>query len=290
MVVLGAQGEPREKRQQLSSELRILRDSSGMSGRELAQQIGISQSKVSRIESGATIPTLPQVTAWADAVGASSETRERLVAMTEAVFTEVNSWRAALRTQTHLQDAIHEREAHARMVRNFQPSVVPGLLQTAEYARRALELFQAPYEGDVSAAVAGRLQRQAALFDEGRRFEFLITEAALRWRPGSPKLLPAQLHHIASLSTLGNVSIGLIPQSRQADSPALHGFVIYDGSDNQDSLVTIEAVHGSVTVHDPDDIGLYQHQWSLLQQMAIFHDEARAFLTDLADDIRTTTE
>ena len=63
--------EHRTKRERLATELRRLRDQAGISGRDLAHRVGISQSKVSRIESGTVIPSLPEVTAWGEAVVAA---------------------------------------------------------------------------------------------------------------------------------------------------------------------------------------------------------------------------
>ncbi|WP_219471296.1 helix-turn-helix domain-containing protein [Nonomuraea rhizosphaerae] len=287
-AIAGDGGESRTKRQRLAQELRRLRDISGISGRDLAQRIGISQSKVSRIESGSVIPSLPEVTAWGDAVDAAPETRESLADLTQAAFTEVHTWRAALQRQAHLQDEIREQEDQAHLVRVFQPTLIPGLLQTAEYARRVFTLFDPPYsEGDLSMAVAARLQRQLALYEETRNFEFLITEAALRCRPGPVKLLLAQLDRIASLSTLENVRIGLIPHNREALVCPPHGFTVYEGDDSPaDAYVEVEITHVRLTANDTDDIAIYLRQWSLLRQMAIFGDEAREFLSMVSDDVR----
>jgi len=263
--------------------LRRLRDLAGISGRDLAQRIGISQSKVSRIESGATLPSLPEVMAWADAVG-TAEAAGWLAALTEAAFTEVHTWRAALQLRPHLQGEIQEREARAQMSRTFQPSVVPGLLQTAEYARRTFAMSPVPYAPDgVPAAVAGRLERQLTLFRDDKRFDFLITEAALRWCPGSSELMIPQLDRIASVSTLDNVSIGLIPHREHALTFMSHSFVIYDHhGDDLDTFVEVETSHANLIINDPGDVGLYENRWSLLSQMAIFDGEAREFLAVLA--------
>ena len=83
-------------RQRLADELRRVRSISGMSGRDLAQRIDISQSKVSRVESGVTVPSLPEVRAWAEAVDAPEDVREYLVALTEATHTNVLRWRTDL--------------------------------------------------------------------------------------------------------------------------------------------------------------------------------------------------
>ena len=211
--------------------------------------------------------------------------------LTEAAFNEVHTWRAALKTRPHLQHEIREREAWARRARIFQPSVVPGLLQIAEYARRVFTLSPVPYgPTDIAEALAGRLDRQLALFQEGKRFDFLITEAALRWRPGSAKFLVPQLDRIASLSTLDTVSIGLIPQTGQAITFVSHGFVIYgDPNDDEDAFVEAEMIHANLIINDPTDVRLYEERWSQLNEMAIFDDLAREFLVALAAEFEHAT-
>ncbi|RBQ20109.1 XRE family transcriptional regulator [Spongiactinospora rosea] len=278
------------KRQRLATELRRLRDLAGISGRDLAHRIGMSQSKISRIESGTVIPTMPEVTAWADAVESSTQTREWLVDLTESAFTEIHTWRAALQRQPHLQDDIREQEDQAKLVRVFQPTLVPGLLQTAEYARRVFLLFDPPYsEGDLAMAVAARLQRQLALYQENRRFEFLVTEAALRCRPGPVKLLLAQLDRVSSLSTLENVSIGLIPHNREAVVCPAHGFTVYIGDESvEDTFVQVETTHVRLNANAAEDVAIYERQWNLLAGTAIYQDEAREFLAALRAEIGGT--
>lgn len=268
-------------RQQLAAELGRLRDQAGISGRELGQRVGISQSKVSRIESGSILPSLPEVRAWAEVVGTPRHVRHRLTDLAEAAFTEVRAWRLALRERGHLQDDVRDREARAELIRTFQPSLVPGLLQTAEYAREVFSLFQVPYDDAEAARVlTARLDRQRVLFEPGRRAEFLLTEAALRWRPDLPEPLAlAQLDRLRTLSTLDSISVGILTQRGTATTAIPHGFVMYSTASG--TLVTVETVHAELVVTDPGDVALYEDRWSLLHRMAIFGDDARAFLATL---------
>jgi transcriptional regulator with XRE-family HTH domain len=277
------------QRRRLSAELRRLREQGGLSGRQLAEQIGISQSKISRIESGATMPTVPEVNAWASAAGAPAGATEKLLMLTDAAYTEVHPWDTALRSRTHLQDDIQEIENRAGTKLVYEPSVVPGLLQTAEYARRVFTIFEPTYaELDIPAVVAGRLDRQIALFDQGQQFGFLITEAALRLRMGPPAVMASQLDRIGSLSTLENVSIGLIPQDARAVTHVPHGFVIFEPASREkgDALVLVETVHANLTVSEPGHVALYRRQWSLLEEMAVYDDAARELLATVSADIR----
>jgi transcriptional regulator with XRE-family HTH domain len=287
-VIAGTEDELLVSRRRLAAELRRMRDRAGMSGRQLAEQIGISQSKVSRIESGLTIPNGPEVAAWAGAVDASETTVALLTALTDSLYTEVHPWQAALRKHVHLQGEIQEIENRTAAKLTYEPSVVPGLLQTAGYARRLFTMFDPGYaEADIPAVVTARLDRQLALFDPARQFAFLITEGALRWRPVPAAAHLAQLDRIASLSTLDNVSIGFIPQTIAAVTHVPHGFVIFEAvGPEADALVMTETVHANLTVNDPVHIALYRRQWSLLEKMAVFGDEARTLLAAVAADVR----
>ena len=277
-----------EKRRKLANELRVLRDLSGISGRALAQRIGISQSKVSRIEAGSAQPSVTEVVAWARATGASDETERLLTVLAEAARSGVETWQAALEGRSHVQDDVARREEGALRTRVFQPAVIPGLLQTPAYAKRVFAMLKswAP-QTSVPAAVAARLDRQLILHQEDRRFEFLISEGALRWRPGPPAEAIAQLDRVAVLSSLDNVSIGLVPFSG-AVTPFTHGVSIYDSGDAaNDALVRIENDHGSQTLNASEDVAVYETRWASLREAAIFGDEARAFLYALCAELRS---
>ncbi|MFC0039512.1 helix-turn-helix transcriptional regulator [Actinomadura rayongensis] len=284
--------EPSVSRRRLAVELRRLRDMAGVSGRELAMRVGISQSKVSRIESGRTLPTAPEVAAWSAAVNAPADTVTLLEALTEAAFTEVQRWSRTLRDRPHVQGDVQEVEARSHRIMVYENTVVPGLLQTAEYARRVFSFF-APDDDDanLSAAVAGRLDRQLALFDHDHHFEFLITEAALRWRPGPPRLLQAQLDRIASLATLDNVLIGLLPHAAEAVTYVPHGFVLFDlyedyWADCGETIAMVETVHANLTVNDPESVARYKREWRLLSEVAQYGEGARLFLNELTTEVR----
>lgn len=282
--------EPRAtKRVQLAGEMRRIREQHGMPGRVLAQHVRISQSKVSRIESGRTVPTLSEVAAWANAVEVSDEYREWLVALAESVYTEVHSWPVTMQMRAHIQDEIEERELHARAVRVFQSSVVPGLLQTAEYARRMFTMGDMPKSADaVAESLEARLRRQQVVYEGDRRFDFVLTEAALRWRPAPVRLLLGQLDRINSLSTLDNVSVGVIPLDTVATTFGTHSFVIYDElDDDKDPFVEVETIHANLIVNDPTNVGLYRARWSQLSEMAVFGDEAHAWFAERAAALRT---
>jgi transcriptional regulator with XRE-family HTH domain len=280
---------PDDRRRHLAEELRRIRSLAGMSGRVLADKLEISQSKVSRIESGDSVPSLPEVRAWADAVHASEDTWQLLSALTETTHTTVSRWRAKLGDRPHLQDDVEAKERAATRIRTFQPSVVPGLLQTADYARRVFSMFQEPPygPGQLAQAVAARGERQLLLHDPERSFDFLITEAALRWRPGSPASLAAQIDRIASLSTLDNVTVGVLPLAGRATVPHSHAFTIYEPADDENDVsVNVEMIHATLDVFRESDVSAFQRRWAALGRSALHGDEARSLLQRLVAETR----
>jgi transcriptional regulator with XRE-family HTH domain len=260
----------------------------GLSGREVARRIDIGHASVSRIENGQQVPSLPEVTAWSDAVAAPEETRSFLVTLVEAALNEVETWRARMRTGLPAMQAdVRELETTAVVLRCFQPTIVPGLLQTAEYARRVFTLVDVLGVGDYAAAVAERMQRQQILYEHGRRFEFILTEAALRWRPAPPPVLAAQLDRLSSVATLDNVSLGLIPADIEMRAIPWCGFNLYEErSDDQPPFVAIETAHAGLVISDPEDVAIYRNQLEHLRSSALYGDDARAMLTSITREQR----
>jgi transcriptional regulator with XRE-family HTH domain len=298
-VTSGPSGEPRAQRNQLAAELCRIRMLAGLSGRELAQATGVSQSTVSRAERGEAVLSLPEVSAWADATGVSGDRRAVLLALAEAAVNEVATFRVRLRSGlAAVQDSVRALEASARVVRNFQPGLIPGLLQTAAYARRIMAFAEINHDGSHAAAVAARLGRQEALHDPARSFEFLLTEAALRYRPGVPdvltlrpgdlpaattEMLTAQLDHLAAVVTLETISFGVIPADAEMHAITRCGFILYeDRIDDQPPLAVVETPHASLYASDPADVALYREQLDRLCQSAVYGAAALDIVRSIA--------
>jgi transcriptional regulator with XRE-family HTH domain len=266
----------------LGQELQRLRMLAGLSGAQVAQALGVSQQTVSRMERGLSAPTLAQATAWADAASASEERRMLVVYLAEAVVNEViphqerfESWGLAAE-----QEIVQREEETARMLRHFQPCFIPGLLQTAEYARRILT-FSDP-SGDISQALANRLARQQGLYKPGREFEFILTEAALRYRPGEGDVLTAQLNHLTSVATLETVSLGVIPADAPMYALTQTAFIVYeDRTEGRPPFAKVEAPHASLSASEPEQVQVYQDRLATYRRSALFGGEAIDFVRSI---------
>jgi transcriptional regulator with XRE-family HTH domain len=280
------------ERRRLATALQQLREAAGLTTYQLANQLGVSQSKVSKIENArVAVRDVDTVDAWARATGASPEKTRELVERAELALTEAVSWRSALREGLPVkQRQVGELERAATLVRVFQLAVIPGLLQTADYARRMFLGHYPAGRPDIGAAVAARLERQAVLYDETKRFEFILTEAVLRWRVGPVPMMLAQLDRLRSLATLPNVAVGIIPLA--VEMPGWHGnaFTLFEFKDDEDenSLVHVELLTSWTNVSDPNDVGAYREAFQRLRDAAVFDEPAQALLAAIMDDLRAS--
>jgi transcriptional regulator with XRE-family HTH domain len=150
----------------LASALHDLRTASGLSGDRLARRCGMSQSKVSRIETGRLLPSVVDVEQVLTALEVDDATRHELLALARVANAEYQDVRASVRRGLHhRQREIAALEASATQVQHFLPALITGLLQIPEYMRAAMSTPIEPAAGDVSRAIALKLERQAVLHD-----------------------------------------------------------------------------------------------------------------------------
>lgn len=271
--------EPTQVRAQLAKELQRLRDLAGLSGRELSRRTGISQPKISRIDHGQALPSLPEAERWLAECGAATDVHLRVIALVESALGETRPWGDLLDGHEHLQEMVRERDTAAAVVRNFQPTVIPGLLQTGEYARRILALGRT----DVAAALAARLDRQQVLHEPGRRFEFVIAEHVLQWSPGPGPAMPPgpQLDRLVSLAALESVELAVLPRDAAPVLP-WHNFVIREPAGGGPAYVTTELVHGAQEITDPASVAVYRSTWARLWDAAAVGRDAIELISRLS--------
>lgn len=225
---------------------------------------------------------MADVERWADATGADAHAKRTLVELCERSQTESRSWRALHRRSFRRhQEELQRLERQATTIRLFQPNVVPGLLQTAEYARHVLQAGS--YGSDnLADAVAARVERQAALYDQSKQFAFVITEGALRWRLCPVPAHLAQLDRVSSLSTLMNVRVGIVSWSAYVPNRPANMFMALD-----DEAVLVETMHGEAMLKERQQIDAYLAAFDALDSFAQHDDEARVTLNRIAADLRS---
>lgn len=273
-----------QDRQDLASALHDLRKASGLSGDRLARRCGMSQSKVSRIETGRLLPSVVDVEQMLTALGVDRATQNELMVLARVANAEYQDVRASVRRGLHYrQRELAALETTATHMRHFLPALITGLLQTPEYMRAAMNTPVEPATGDTAQAVALKLQRQAVLHDQTKYFEFLLTESAIRWQLCEPSIMAVQIDRLVSLSWRPNIRIGVLPLSARVTDGAYHTFVAYDRR-----LVTIELFTGQLVLRDPKDIEHYRALFDFFDRHTLWDDHARGVLAALADTLRTS--
>lgn len=271
-----------DRKLELANQLRDLRNAAGLSGAALAHKCGWAQSKVSRIETDKQHVTDSDITAWCRATNASESVTAALLEELRDIRLEESRWQRRLRAGNEpvVAEAAHD-EHDAAVIRIFELALVPGLVQTADYARHVFlavsELHRSPR--DTEEAVRARIRRQDVLYDSSKQIEILMTEWALRSTVCPPAVMAGQLDRLLAVLSLGSVRFGVIPLGVQLPAVPMNGFWIVDDQ------VVVETVNAEIKVRDMDDVALHERLLGLLWTVAVEGDQARALLAKVAADL-----
>lgn len=271
-----------QARNALAKRLRELRLTAGFSGRQLAESLSWPPSKVSKLENGRQTPGDDDIRAWTRATSSDSET-PALLASLHTLEVQHAEWQRILRTGLKPRQQEHIQWDHkTRLFRVFEATVIPGLLQTAGYARArfAEGTRRMHLPDDINEAVAMRVRRQDILYRPDKRFHFVLTEAALRFRLCPAEVMLGQLDRLVSLSQLPNVRLGIIGFATQYATSPWHGFWIYDNE-----RILVETFSAALDLRQPQEIELYGSAFEQLAAVASYGRDARAIITRVIDDL-----
>src|SRR6266566_858899 len=271
-----------EARNALGKRLRELRQQAGLSGRQLAESLSWPPSKVSKLENGRQTPSDDDIRALARATSSVAET-DALLASLHTLEVQHAEWQRILRTGLRpRQQELIEWDQRTRLFRAFEATVIPGLLQTAEYARArfAEGIRRLKLPNDINEAVAARIQRQEILYRPDKRFHFLLTEAALRFRLCPPDVMLGQFDRLVSFSQLPNVRLGIIGFEKQYATAPWHGFWLYDNE-----RVLVETFSAALDLRQPQEIELYGNAFEQLAAVASYGRSARGIIGRVIDDL-----
>ncbi|KIQ61556.1 regulator [Kitasatospora griseola] len=266
-------------RTDLGAALRALREASDKEAKTVARGALMSPSKLSKIETGKAPAGVVDVERILTAIGVSEEVKAKYMAAARAAATEATAWRLFRRLGYHRkQQQIRALDESMRSLKLFQPSLIPGLLQTPEYVRAVLARKNLGEES-LARTISARLERQQVVYDSGKRLQFIVTESVLRWRLLPPPMMAGQLDRIVSLSRLPNVDIRVVALDvDQLDIPG-HSFVIRD-----DRIVTVETIHAEIVVTDPGDVAVYLQKFEGFSRTAVSGDAMRSLVEGIRDD------
>lgn len=260
-----------QARASLGIRLRDIRRDAGLSGIQLAQLAGWLSSKVSKIEHGKQTPSEDDLRVWCEHCHALDELPD-LTASVRSIETQFSEWRRIMRSGTRRRQqasaTVYER---ARLFRIYEPAVVPGLLQTRDYAVAVLASFidfvRVP--DDAEAGATARLERQRVLTHGDRRFHMVLGEQALHTNVGGVEVMTGQLEHLLTVLRMPRLRLGVIPAGAPYRVPLNNGFWILD-----EALVQFDTYSAELSLIRPDEIALYGRAFERLSALAVYGTEA----------------
>ncbi|WP_406691383.1 helix-turn-helix transcriptional regulator [Saccharopolyspora sp. ID03-671] len=270
-----------QHRKNLADTLKQLRKAAGLSGERLAARAAMSQPKISRIESGKTVPTVSDVERIVQALDVPAEARAELLALTRSANVEYTSLRSSARMGIWRGQAeIKSLAESSSVVRQFLPAIPSGLIQTRDYARAVLTPgVEGRPARDVERAVEARMDSQTALNDESRKFLFLLTEQAVRLKRAEADVMVGQLRHLVQVAELPNVELAILPSAALVSASPLNVFVVYD-----DRLVMTEIFAGEIALRDYRDISYHLNLFEHFLERSVSGNEAHSLLNSVADE------
>ena len=256
---------PTLRRRELASKLRQLRQDADMSIEEVARQLLVSPTKVSRIETGARGARLRDVRDLCDVYGLPAGERDHLMSL--AKQSEESSWwqQPDMPYSTFLG-----LEAAAASISDYKSDIVPGLLQTEDYARAFLEAIHPDSSTEVEQLLESRLRRQRRLGgDDPVRFQAVIDESALRRVVGGRSVMSEQLESLVDSAKQANIDIRVLGFEAGAH-PALNStFTIMQFDEAVSDMVYVEGLSGERYLQRASDLARYHRVFDELRGIAL---------------------
>ncbi|MDF5758812.1 helix-turn-helix transcriptional regulator [Spongiactinospora sp. TRM90649] len=278
---------PTVRRRRLSSLLRQLRQSAGFHADEVARRLEWTASKLTRMERNEwKLPSVRDVRDLLDVYGVTDKAQREAV-ITLAREARQRGWWEEYKDVFEL-GSVPEFEAEAAKILTFQALLVPGLLQTADYAAAVFRGGQVVREETISRRVEARMARQQIL--EGKKPPILwavIDEAALTKHVGGVAVMRQQLLHIAKMAERPNIGVQVIPHTVGAHAAAENSFTILEFATPDDpSIVNIGMITGDLYLEKPEEVRTYVLAYDHVRASALSADASLAYLAGLAEQLQ----
>lgn len=279
---------PLVPRRRIRGELRRARQEAGLTQESVATEMDWSLSKVIRIETGAVGISTNDLTALLRLYNITDPRRTReLVSLARAARQQ--SWWSGYRDTvppTFFQYI--EYEASASIIRQYEPTFIPGLLQTRNYAHAVISRYRRRFSAsEVETSVELRMKRQQLLVQPTPPLLFMIMdEAAIRRLIGEKDLGVEQLMHIITLMSRPNITVEIVPFSAGLHSGIGEDFTILEFANESDSdVVYFESARDSLfSRDDAEEASIYRELFEGLRRASLGPAGSLGFLKKTAGD------
>jgi transcriptional regulator with XRE-family HTH domain len=266
----------------LGAELRELREAKKLTTREVAKHLDWSASTVSRTENGIRNISSEDVAALLVLYGVPGQERERLLAL--ARESDQPGWWETQHSGLPSQlTALIGFESQATRIVDVQLVLIPGLLQTPEYARSVMTRTGVP-DNEIENLVATRIGRQVVLSrPDPPDYLAIIDEAVLRRPTGGRAVMAGQLHHVVRMAERSNVTVQVVPFEEGAHEGLAGSFVML-GFAKARSIVHLEHRRSSLFLDEPDDVSPFVSGVDTLRDVAMSPSSSVEFIASIATD------
>jgi transcriptional regulator with XRE-family HTH domain len=282
---VGGRGSPTLRRRQLGMELRRLREASGVTIDQVAERLECSGSKISRIETGQTGVTPRDVRDMLSIYGVDVEYAETLLRIAREAR-QKGWWQLY---GDVLTSAYVGLEAAADQVHSYEALVVPGLLQTEDYASTMIRTARPDISlAEVDKRVRVRMSRQSLLTQDDPLDLWVVLDEAVLHRPvGGAEVMRRQLLHLAETAELANVTLQILPFAAGAHAGMDGTFTIllYDESADQNFVFASNAA-GGLFLEKDEELQRYGFIFDYLRAHALRPDDSMSLIVKLAKEQR----
>ncbi|HEX4091877.1 MAG TPA: helix-turn-helix transcriptional regulator [Trebonia sp.] len=279
---------PVVQRRRLRTELRRARLDAELTQEQVATAMDWSLSKLIRIENGTVGISTNDLKAILAHYKITDDGRAaEMLALARG--SRERSWWSAYRDASPRLIQLIEYESASYIIRNFQPMLIPGLLQTEEYAATMIRnlIPQAPTQ-DVNTTVEIRMRRQQLLRQpETPLMFFIMDEAAVRRLVGGPEAMRRQLQRLLDESDKPTVTIEVVPFSAGAH-PGMQGpFMLFEFPDAaDDDALYLEAPNDArLNRDDAEEISLFRERFEVLRELSLGPQGSRDLLGRLLGEL-----
>ncbi|MER5378394.1 helix-turn-helix transcriptional regulator [Streptomyces sp. NPDC002553] len=282
---------PAVRRRKLGAELRALRTGAGLTSGEAARLVGWHQSKVSRIETGSSGAKPADVRSLLDAYGVGDpQLREVMLALAglDDGAGRDHWWHAYRGVLPPTYRDFISLESQARAMRTLETTVVPGLLQTAEYARAVTRAAVGGVsEERLDTLVEVRLARQEVLRARPPlELDAVLDEAVLRREVGGQEVMARQLERLMEAARLPQVRLQVLPFTAGAHIGVTGPFVVFSFSSTSDlDVVVLDHLTSTLYLERKEDLRVYTEAFNALQANALSPDDSLEYIAAIGDGV-----
>ncbi|WP_199439022.1 helix-turn-helix domain-containing protein [Umezawaea beigongshangensis] len=265
---------------ELGEELRRARKRAERTGVDVCEELEWSPAKLSKLEQGWRRTSDVEIALLLGRCGTDRATRDR-------IFRLAAEHDTGYLVRPHDQQVpdtllcltIHERAAQSLC--KYEPMMIPGLLQTEDYARAMMSSYVTEHDGSIEPFVLARMERQEVLGQ--RKHTFFVHEAALRGVVGDRRIMRDQLLHVTLMCSWEGITIRIVPfaAGNHLSVQTAHALMTFSATTSPVAYVETDAA--TLFLDDDAAIGTYLRKQTTLAELALGPDESRSVLARWAD-------